>query len=111
MLACVAHWRIVHERDHTRAPKSEVAPAGANLACDPQSIASRGALTACDPQKISDTVSVPGRVRRRAACAVGPDPVPDLRHVLAMLAHVTRMLDQSVAELLLDVGSRDAKAR
>jgi hypothetical protein len=34
----------VHERNHTRAPKSEVAPAGANLACDLQNIASQSVM-------------------------------------------------------------------
>src|SRR5215813_6782778 len=55
--------------------------------------------------------SVPGLARCCSGRAVRPDPVPDLRHVLAMLAHVARMLDQRVAELLLDVGGGYAEPR
>src|SRR6478609_5906033 len=42
----------------------------------------------------TDTVMTSTRLAR-------PDPVADFRHVLAVFAHIVRMFDQFVAELLL----------
>src|ERR1700733_2996873 len=53
--------------------------------------------------------SPPAR-RRGWSGRIRPLPVPDLRHILPVLEHIARMLDEGVAKLLFDVSRGDAKA-
>src|SRR2546423_19784 len=71
-------------------------------------ISNRPNLMLDEPALRTSTASDDGMMSTRLA---RPDPVADHRHVLAMLAHVTRMRDQNVAELLFHLRGLGGETR